>query len=416
MNINLEMRKHIQIAIKDTFHIWKRELKHVFKDPGVIIFFLLVPFIYPVLYALIYNQETVHEVKMLVVDQSSTPTSREFIRKVDATADVHVVGRCNYMDEAKRLMDEKEAYGILLIPSSFSQDIHLGKQTAVSLYCDMGALLYYKALLLSVTEVSLNMGKDIRLSNMEGTTIRMEEINSEPITYDAISIYNPQNGFSSFLVPGILILVIQQTLLLGIGMLAGTSREQNRLRNLIPMRKQYVGTLRIVYGKSLAYFVIYVLVCTWALLVVPILFNLPRTTSFSVISLFALPFLFSCIFFAMSASCLIRGRETPMLLFVFISVPLLFLSGISWPQSAIPDFWKWVSYIFPSTFGIQGFIKINSMGASLESISLEYKALWIQTGIYFVLTCLLYRYQLIRAKKAVHWLFLRYKKISKRVS
>lgn len=74
-------------------------------------------------------------------------------------------------------------------------------------------------------------------------------------------------------------------------------------------------------------------------------------------------------FFAMTASIAIRNRETCMLLFVFTSVPLLFLSGISWPGAAMPAFWKYFSYIFPSTFGINGYVRINSMGATLNEVS-----------------------------------------------
>lgn len=398
------MKEYLQIAIGDMFFIWRQELKHIFKDSGVIIFFFLVPLAYPVLYALIYNPETVHEVNMLVVDHSGTVTSREFVRMIDGTPDVKVAAFCSDMEEAKALLDEKEGYGILYIPSSFSRDIHRGQQTTVSLYCDMGALLYYKAILLSVTEASLEMGKNIRVANMEGTTIRMEEINGDPVTYESVSLYNPQNGFASFLLPGILILVIQQTLLLGVSMLAGTARERNRFRQLVPLSKQYIGTLRIVFGKALAYFVVYGLVCTWVLLVVPALFSLPCIGSFSLIVLFTLPFLLSSIFLSMAVSCLVSGRETPMMVFVFTSVPLLFLSGISWPQAAIPAFWKFVSYLFPSTFGIQGFVKINSMGASLAQIAFEYKNLWLLTGIYFIVTCLLYRYQIIKSKRNVRFM------------
>ncbi|MFA6834747.1 MAG: hypothetical protein WCR14_08775, partial [Bacteroidaceae bacterium] len=40
--------------------------------------------------------------------------------------------------------------------------------------------------------------------------------------------------------------------------------------------------------------------------------------------------------------------------------------------------------------GINGFVKINNMGAYLEEVSFEYKALWIQTIFYFFTTCLVY--------------------------
>ena len=76
---------------------------------------------------------------------------------------------------------------------------------------------------------------------------------------------------------------------------------------------------------------VYSLVAVYILCVVPRLFSLNQIAIPSVLALFALPYLTACIFFAMTASIAIRNRETCMLLFVFTSVPLLFLSGISWP-------------------------------------------------------------------------------------
>ena len=117
------LRYIIKEGILDTFFIWKDELKNVFKDSGVMIFFFLVPFIYPLLYAFIYNNEVVHNAKMVVVDQSDSYLSREYIRKVDATADVKVVAVCSDMEEAKRMMDAKEAYGILYFPSAPNRNL-----------------------------------------------------------------------------------------------------------------------------------------------------------------------------------------------------------------------------------------------------------------------------------------------------
>lgn len=395
------LRYIIKEGILDTFFIWKDELKNVFKDSGVMIFFFLVPFIYPLLYAFIYNNEVVHNAKMVVVDQSDSYLSREYIRKVDATADVKVVAVCSNMEEAKRMMDAKEAYGILYFPSEFSKNIHKGKQATVSLYCDMSALLFYKAFLLATTEVSLEIGKELRAQNNPSSTIEQEKITINPIPYESVALFNSQNGFASFLVPAILILVIQQTLILGIGMLGGTAREKNRFHSLVPISRHFNGTLRIVFGKSLTYILLYIVVCIWALGVVPKLFSLPQVGEPWTVMLFVLPYLFASIFLSMTLSGFMTSRESPMLVFVFTSVILLFISGVSWPKEAIPPFWKAVGYLFPSTPGIQGFIRINTAGASLNEVAHEYRTLWIQAGIYFITACIIYRYQIMRSRKLI---------------
>lgn len=395
------LRYIIKEGIQDTFFVWKDELKNVFKDSGVMIFFFLVPLMYPLLYAFIYNNEVVHNAKMVVVDQSDSYLSREYIRKVDATVDVKVVAVCADMEEAKKMMDEKKAYGILYFPSEFSKDIHKGKQATVSLYCDMSALLFYKAFLLATTEVSLEIGKEIRAQNNPSSTSEQEKITVDPIPYESVALFNSQNGFASFLVPAILILVIQQTLILGIGMLGGTAREKNRFHSLVPVSRHFNGTLRIVLGKSFSYISLYVVVCIWALAVVPKLFSLPQVGEPWTVMLFVLPYLFACIFLSMTLSGFMTSRESPMLVFVFTSVILLFISGVSWPKEAIPPFWKAVGYLFPSTPGIQGFIRINTSGATLSEVAHEYQTLWIQAGVYFITACIIYRYQIIRSRKLI---------------
>ena len=391
----------IKEGIQDTFFIWKQEMKNIFKDSGVIIFFFLVPFMYPLLYAYIYDNEVVRDAKMVVVDQSNSYLSRDFTRRVNASPDVEVVAVCSDMEEAKKMVDQKEAYGILFFPADFSKELHKGNRSTLSLYSDMSSLLFYKAFLMTATEVSLEMGNELRLKNAPGTTDKQEEILITPIPYESVTMFNTQTGFASFLVPAILILVIQQTLILGIGMLGGTAREKNRFHTLVPVSRHFNGTLRIVFGKSLAYLLIYIVVCVWVLAAVPKLFGLPMVGHPLTILLFVLPYLFACIFFSITLSGFVKSREASMMLFAFTSVILLFISGVSWPLDAVPPFWKAVGYFFPSSAGIQGFIRINTSGASLYDVAHEYQTLWVQAGVYFITACLVYRYQIIRSRKLI---------------
>lgn len=395
----LTFKQKVVQGIYDLFYIWKQEFRTTFRDQGVLIFFVLVPLVYPLIYSFIYTNETIREVPTVVVDNSRSSLSREYLRKVDASPETSIVAYCADMEEAKLMLKDRKAYGIIYIPAHFSDDIVQGKQTQVSIFCDMSGLLYYKALLTANTNVSLAMNAAIKMERAGNTTARQDEITAYPIEYEDVAIFNPTNGFAAFLIPAVLILIIQQTLLLGIGLSAGTAREHNQFKDLVPINCHYNGTLRIVMGKGLSYFMVYSLVAVYILCVVPRLFSLNQIAIPGVLTLFILPYLTACIFFAMTASIAIRNRETCMLLFVFTSVPLLFLSGISWPGSAMPSFWRYFSYLFPSTFGINGYVRINSMGATLNEVAFEYRALWMQTGIYFLTTCFVYRRQIIQSRK-----------------
>ena len=282
-------RNIVRQGFSSLFHICAKELKSVFKDQGVLIFFILVPLAYPLVYAFIYTEEVVRDVPAAVVDNSHSSLSREFIRMVDATPDIKVQSHCADMKEAQNLIEEGRVYGIIYIPEEFARDISQGKQTSVSIFSDMSGLLYYKSLLMATTNVSLEMNKDIKIKRMGNTTARQDEISTAPIEYEEVSLFNPQDGFASFLIPAVLILIIQQTLLLGIGLSAGTARETNRYQDLVPLSRKYNGTLRIVLGKSLAYFLIYAMVSAYVLCAVPKMFSLVQLPDPITLLVFILP-------------------------------------------------------------------------------------------------------------------------------
>ncbi len=162
----------------------------------------------------------------------------------------------------------------------------------------------------------------------------------------------------------------------------------------IPISKHYRGVFRIVLGKALCYMMIFSVTAAYLTLVVPRIFGFAALARPADLLGIMLPYLLACVFFGMTVSCLIRYRENVMLLVVFMSVPLLFLSGVSWPQSDIPWFWQAVSWIFPSTFGVRAFVRVNSMGAGLSDVVAEYRMLWLHVVVYFCLACGVYRYQI----------------------
>ena len=393
---------NITEAIQDTLYIWRQEMRQVVKDEGVLIFFIIVPLVYPILYSWIYNNETVHEVPVVVVDDSHSGLSRKFIRMCDASPDVRVAFYAQDLDEAKSLVSRQLVKGVYYIPSDFDVAVNRLEQATVSVYCDMSLMLTYKALFQTAQMVSMELGNQIKTKLGRHYTHREEVIAARPLDYADVALYNPQGGYGSFILPGVLMLILQQTLVLGIGLSAGTAREENRYNQLIPISRHYNGMFRIVLGKSLCYFMIYAVMGAWLVAAVPHLFHFPQLASWQSLLVIMLPYTLACIFFGMVVSCMVKYRENVMLLMVFVSVPLLFLTGVSWPQSNIPGYWQSVSWLFPSTFGVKAYVRLNSMGASLGDVVTEYRVLWLQTAVYFALSLAVYRYQIYLAKKDVH--------------
>lgn len=378
---------------EDTAKVWLHEMRDMFKDEGALLFVILLPLAYPLLYSWIYNNEVVREVPVAVVDNSHSQTSREFVRHVDASPDVRVAAWSNNLEEASRLVARQEVYGIILLPEDFDRQLGRMQQAHVSVYCNMGLMLTYKAIFQTCSAVAADMNSHIQIALSGNPTTREDQLTTHPMQVSDVPIFNNTGGYGNFILPGVLVLIIQQVMLLGIGIAYGTSYEKRRFSRLTPMYERRFGLARIMIGRTMGFFVLFLLIAAWVLLAVPRMFHFVQMLHFSDFLLFVVPYLLACVFFATTFSFFIRQRENVMLLVVFTSVPFLFMSGVSWPKSNIPEVWQWVSWLFPSTFGIQGFIKMNTMGGVFGDIIPEIKGLWIQTVIYGVFATLVTRWQ-----------------------
>jgi len=296
---------YLKNALIDLVEITSEELKHIFRDSGIMVLFIGAGLAYPILYGFVYRNEVLRNVPIAVVNESQTPLGREFVRKVNATPELQVAYKVNTLNEAKELFAKGKVQGIVLVPPTFSEDINKGKQARVFAYSNVATMLYYRAVFLAVNYVCLDMGKNIQVENLEskGLTARQAEVSAAPLLYEDHALYNPNSGFASFLLPAALILILQQTLVLGIGIAAGQAREENTYHQLIPYQRKYHGTMRIVFGKAFAYLVIYAFIGIYNLILVPHMFNLPHFLTLGAVVPLLLPFLLATIFFGIQYPC-----------------------------------------------------------------------------------------------------------------
>ena len=380
--------------LEDAAYVWRQEIKQIVHDEGVLIFCVIVPLVYPLLYSWIYNNEVVREVPVVIVDQSHSQQSRQFIRMVDASPDVRVLCYAADLDDAQSLVSRQVAKGVYLIPADFATNLNRMQQGVISVYCDMSLMLAYKAIYQTSVAVTQAMGAEIQRKVSGNYTAREDLITTRPLDFEDVPIFNPAGGYGNFIIPAVIMLIIQQTLILGIGLAAGTARERNRYSDLVPINRCYGGIYRIVTGKALCYLMVYAIMAAYLTIVVPRLFSFIALVHWQDLLALMLPYLLACVFFGMTVSCLVHYRENVMLLVVFVSVPLLFMTGVSWPQSAIPGFWQGVSWLFPSTFGVRAFVRMNTMGGVLSDVVPEIRYLWIQAAAYFGTACLVYGVEL----------------------
>ena len=382
--------------------VFPHELKRIFTDPGVVVIFIVATLAYPLLYKAIYWNEQITNVPVAVVDLSQSAESRTFLHHWNASPDIRLTHTCNSIAEAEQLLREQKVHGIVYFPRDFASQLAdpLG-QAHISLYCDMSSFLYMKAIYLSCNQVMLESMRNIQIDRYEsmgyGREFSWALVQDAPYTETAL--YNPTGGYGSFLIPAVLVLILHQTLLFGICMLAGTARDDDEVLYRVLGKGRVAGVLRLILGRAAAYFTIYYALAAILLGLLPRLFDIPHIGDIGDILRFIVPYILACIFFSMTVSVFIRNRESGLVLLISTSLIFLFMAGISWPKEMMPAAWRYLSYFIPYTWGAHGFIHINSMGATLWSTRNEYISLWILSGGYFLATCVITYFAGIRKEK-----------------
>lgn len=340
------------------------DIKNIFRDPAALLIMLVLPLVYPLLYSFVYTNEVVRDMPICVVDLSNSPESRRFTRQIDATPDVAVDYRVQDFAEAQRLMRRQKVHGILYFPADYTQKMQRMEQSPIEIYLDMGFMLYYKAFYLATYQVMLQQ-KHPLMSEVK-PAIKVHEVN----------MFNTTGGYGNFLLPAVLVLIIQQTLLLGMSTQVGTRRQRGLGDLTIPQRVR----------MAVSYFTVYVPLTGYVLIVVPLLFGFTQMITVGRLLVFLFPMLMSMVAFAILVSQFFKHRETPLLYIAFTSPIFLFLTGVSWPETSMPAFWEYFAWLFPGTPAVRAFIKLNCMGASLPMVSQYLWGLLIQSVCYVALT------------------------------
>ncbi len=368
--------------MRTTLTITLNEFRKIFRDKGVLLIFFGAIVIYPFFYPIPYSAEVLKDVPVGVIDQSNTDSSRKLVRMIDASEIINIKTKYHGMIDAKAALIEGKIGGILLIPWDFEKKILRGEQTTVSAYCDASYFLIYRQVLRGIYYGTGAFSAGLEIKRMMANGMMQENAiaSRSPLSLTSFSLFNPQGGYATYVVPAVLMLLLQQTLLIGIGMLAGTERENNSESS-----PETGNPVQQVIGKTISYYIIYLVHSIYIFGILFRIYKFPGKAHPFELFLFLTPFLLSAIFLALTISTLFKNREISMIILLFSSIPALFLTGFSWPKESIPEFLQLISWIIPSTAGVDGFLKMNQMGASLYDIYDNWLILSILSIVYFIL-------------------------------
>jgi ABC-2 type transport system permease protein len=361
------------------------EFRRVIADRGAFGLIVLGPIIYGFLYPQPYLGQVLRGIPIAVVDQDGAELSRELIQTLNADEAISVAVRANTLAEAEGALARREVFAIVTIPEGTEREILKGNKARLPAYVDSAYFLLYNRMLQGITEASGAVSAQIaaRGARLDGSLAHAALIRSSPVEVVSEPLFNPTGGYASYVVPAAFVLILQQTLLMGSATLGGVAFEEGGAE-----ARRRRGGARAILGQSLAH------LCLAMPGIALYMIVLPRVYGFSTLGrpldilLVAVPFVLSVSFLAQFVGEWFRRRETAVLVFIATSLPLFFLVGVSWPLEAIPDALRAASRAFPSTSAIDGLVRINQMGATLNDVSRDWITLWALAGVYALLAVL----------------------------
>ena len=365
-------------------NVIRHEWKAIATNPAILLVLAGGIFLYGLLYNYMYAPNLVRKAPVAVVDLSHSALSREYVRWLDAAPQTSVYAQTPNILEARKWMKKGEVTGILYIPSDFETHVARDETSVFTLYAATDAFLNFKGL----QEASSRVMLAVNDANRRAGTVFLPPqgllavASSTPVSVSGTALYNYTEGYGSYLIPAVMIVIIFQTMLMVIAMLTGEEAEQRR-KGIHSMRARFLkDMLCIVSGRTFVYVMLYVVFSMFLLGLLPHIFSIPNIGSGWDIVTMMIPFLLATSFFALAVSRWFTDSEAPLLMIAFFSVGYIFLSGVSYPLELMPWYWQAAHYVFPVAPAVLAFVKLNSMGGSLADIWPQMLTLWIQVIIY----------------------------------
>ena len=352
-------------------HLVIADLKAIVTDKAIAITLFGGIVFYSLLYPLPYLNEVPTSQQLVVVDLDKSSLSRTLIRHADASPKLKVAAQVTNLKEAKHWIESGRAQGVLAIPAGFRRDLYLGRQVTLSFGGDANYFLVYSAVVEGLVSVGIDAQKLVQFSGLlkQGAQPEQARQSLNSVRLNSLAAFNPNLGYMGYVVPGVLLLVLHQTLLIGAGIL-GAGQWQRKGEWLT------VSPILLVAARLSALCFIYLFFSAYYLGYCYYFYGLSMLASLVEIGLFMLPFILATAAAGIAFSCLFTRRDLPTQIVLLISMPLLFLTGFIWPLSLIPEPLVWFSQLIPAVPGIMAMLKLNQMGAEWASVFNVWLQLW----------------------------------------
>ncbi len=340
---------------KGVYNITTRELVRIVKNKDLFMICFLAPLVYGILLPYVYVNKQVDNVSMGVVDEDKSELSSMMVRYLNATEELNVVSQ--YPNNALGLYGIKHdnTKALLYIPKNFSSSLKKGNQSNLFIVVNSSNFLVANPILQTSTALALGVSAKVFAKKAMGFGVNSKKVETliNPIRLETRPITNSSFYYSDFMIPSLLLIIIQQLILVGVGYSIAEEKENKREREVLNLAKG--SRLAIVIGKTFPYVILDFCIGILFATVFARIFEVGiYTLTFSKIVVLLL-FVSAVSSFGVFISSLFKTPLMAMIILMFYSMPAFLVSGYAWPKMSLPFDIKVAGYFFPSTYLMSDF-------------------------------------------------------------
>ena len=341
-----------------------REAKRISKDFTLVLTLLIAPLFYAFFYGSIYINKKEQNVKIIVVDKDNSELSRRLTKMFDESSYVEVVGVSQNFEVAKKAFLAYKVQGIVQFSKNFEGDIKRMKGADLQLFLNTSKFLPSNDIKEAISTIVMTASAGVRLEYYKATMNDEDRalVLAQPVLLKDHSIFTSFTNYTDFLLPGLLLLILQQTFLMGLAESIAREFEKNTFTEWFSVNKNKI--LPNIFGKGLFFYVLFLAYALFFIVVNYAVFGLNFDGDFFSLLLLFVLFFTTLLMFGSFIASFFKKEIFALQFFAFTTYPFFLMAGFAWPIEAMNPLFKLVSFLIPTTHMLEVYIKIvyNGLG------------------------------------------------------
>lgn len=339
-----------------------------------------IPLLQLVLFGFAINTDP-KELPAALVAPTQDRFTRAMVTALELTGYYRFVAPAATAAEAEDLIARGDVAFVVTVPSDFGRRVERGQAPVILIEAD-------------ATDPSVASGAISTLSTVAAEALSREAGDlaaaADPGAIQVVvhKRYNPEGITQYNIVPGLLGVILQLTMVMMTAMALTRETERGTMENLLSMP---ATPFEIMLGKVLPYLAVGGVQVAVVLIASKLLFRIPMVGSLALILTGILVFVLALVILGYLISTVSRTQMQAMQLTFFFFLPSLLLSGFMFPYRGMPGWAQTLGEIFPLTHFLRLIRSVMLKGADAQTVARSFVALAVFVAILSVMALLRFR-------------------------